>query len=644
MSGILSYALSLDSTGFTSPLAGASSHLGKFQAATASSSGGLAGLVGGVAVAGAALAGLKVAVMGATAVLEGYAEFDGLVRGLKTIEGTAAATTARLQAMREVAKLPGLGFEEAIRGDIKLRAVGLSAELSEKALRSFGNALATVGGGKDDLNGVILALSQMAAKGKISAEEINQMSERVPQVRAAMKAAFGTADTEALGKSGMTAVEFITRLTDQLGKLPAVTGGARNALDNYADAWKALKNTASEFILSASTGLLGDMSKAFNVTRRALEDLKKSMGMSTPGLEGKDGVTESARAAKEKAQAATTAAATAAKAQRDLEDANFIFWKGLEEQRVEIQKTDAARALALATSNAAKINAAQEAVFAARLSKEQDLQRRIAALQQGRHGAEEVNKITPNSNLQTEVAERTAKLVTLQKELKDLQQSAATSAATKAASLAKEAAAAAKEAQETAASNQLSSRTWAAENAILAAKGTHHTKLATALERELKLEELKLKLIKEQGLSAADAAAKANQRLNLQDRAEGKRPTDPAAARALKADDAAAKAAATAKAIEKRLADSNISSTERLTLEAAAKRAAAAAARHPRLNPKDAAADLARGNAAADPAHRRREAAADAKKAAAENARKSDDPLIKAVTSISERLSKIAAA
>jgi tape measure domain-containing protein len=114
----------------------------------------------------------------------------------------------------------------------------LSANLSRRAMMAFGSALATVGKGKADLQGVILALTQIASKGKVSAEEINQINERVPQIRQAMIAAFGTADTEALGKLGITADVFLPKIIAQLEKLPGATGGAMNAVENLGDAFK----------------------------------------------------------------------------------------------------------------------------------------------------------------------------------------------------------------------------------------------------------------------------------------------------------------------------------------------------------------------------------------------------------------------
>ena len=141
-----------------------------------------------------------------------------------------------LAKVKELAKLPGLGLREALQGATNLQAAGFSADLARRALGAFGNALATVGKGKADLDGVGLALGQIASKGKISAEEINQLAERVPQIRQAMQAAFGTADTTALQKMKIDATAFVEGVTAELEKLPKVTGGINNAFENLQDA------------------------------------------------------------------------------------------------------------------------------------------------------------------------------------------------------------------------------------------------------------------------------------------------------------------------------------------------------------------------------------------------------------------------
>jgi tape measure domain-containing protein len=169
--------------------------------------------------------------------------FDSNIRGLAAYSENTNQLRAQVARLEQMAKAPGLGFDQLIQGVTRLEAAGFSAKTAEAALKQFGNALALVGGQKSDLDGVALALTQIKSKGVVSAEEINQIAERVPQVRTAMKAAFGTSSTEEIQKLGITATEFVTKLTAEMAKLPRATGGLQNALDNIDDSFKKAGRT-----------------------------------------------------------------------------------------------------------------------------------------------------------------------------------------------------------------------------------------------------------------------------------------------------------------------------------------------------------------------------------------------------------------
>ena len=51
-------------------------------------------------------------------------QFDSLQRGLIAVSGSADAANKQFERLKEVAKLPGLGFKEAIQGSINHQAAG----------------------------------------------------------------------------------------------------------------------------------------------------------------------------------------------------------------------------------------------------------------------------------------------------------------------------------------------------------------------------------------------------------------------------------------------------------------------------------------------------------------------------------------
>lgn len=197
--------------------------------------------LGGVAENVAGKLGAVTAAVGIGGVGLGFAAFnvasklDSLTRGLSTVSSSSADLSRQLRQLEQVAKLPGLSFEQAVQGSLALQSAGLSASLSVRALTSFGNALASVGKGSAELEGVVTALSQIISKGSVSAEEINQIAERVPQIRRLLSDAFGTADTEQIQALGLSAETAIERIVAAAEKLPKVSGGIGNLLENVSD-------------------------------------------------------------------------------------------------------------------------------------------------------------------------------------------------------------------------------------------------------------------------------------------------------------------------------------------------------------------------------------------------------------------------
>jgi len=240
----------------------------------------LAGLATGAIIAAAKVDSLT---RGLQAVTQQQLGEQG-VTGLQGIAQAAADTQNRLKELREVAKLPGLGFTEAIQGDIRLRAVGLSADLSKRALLAFGNAIATTGGGKSELDRVTVQLGQLSAKGKVLAQDLRPIIEAAPSVATALRKLYDTVDSETISKSlqaqGKSSTDFIATLTDELAKLPKVTGGLAIAGENISD---SLTLAGSKVGLIADK--LFDLSGVANRAGEFIEGLADKFAALDPGTQ-----------------------------------------------------------------------------------------------------------------------------------------------------------------------------------------------------------------------------------------------------------------------------------------------------------------------------------------------------------------------
>jgi hypothetical protein len=166
-----------------------------------------------------------------------FMDIDTLKRGLTSVMGSAAAAEKEFINLREVAKLPGLGLEEAAQGSVMLQAAGMSAAFARRELLSVGNALATVGKGKFELERVNNQLVQIYNKASGFGEDVKTISQSLPQLRKVMLEAFGTMDTAAISKK-FTGKEFVEKIIVELEKLPKATGGFKNAWENLTDSLK----------------------------------------------------------------------------------------------------------------------------------------------------------------------------------------------------------------------------------------------------------------------------------------------------------------------------------------------------------------------------------------------------------------------
>lgn len=222
---------------------------------------------------------------------------DSLRRALVTVSGSAEAAEKQFEKLREVAKLPGLGLEDALKGSIRLQATGFSAKEAENALKAFGNALASVGKGATELDGVTLALSQIQAKGKVSAEEINQLAERLPQIRKIMQQAFGTADTEVLQKAKINSKQFIDVIVAEFNRLPKVTGGIKNDFENARDSITQSLDRIGTAVTPLVATILGKLVPALEAGSKAFAPFLSDLsGIINTAVQGGPGAAAAFRA------------------------------------------------------------------------------------------------------------------------------------------------------------------------------------------------------------------------------------------------------------------------------------------------------------------------------------------------------------
>jgi tape measure domain-containing protein len=170
-----------------------------------------------------------------TAALKSFADMEKLQNGLTAIMGSSQDAAIEMEKLRKVAENPGLALPEVVKASSSLQSVGMNADAARETITQFGNAVARAGGGAEQFDGVVLALSQISAVGKVTQEDLNQIKERLPEFARVMKEEFGVVTAEGIRELGISSEEFIQRSVGALGELERANGGLGNTFDNLKD-------------------------------------------------------------------------------------------------------------------------------------------------------------------------------------------------------------------------------------------------------------------------------------------------------------------------------------------------------------------------------------------------------------------------
>lgn len=213
-----------------------------------------------------------------TAAISAAADLDALKRALLILEGTTEGVNRRFAELREIAKAPGIGLEEAVRADVRLRQVGNSAERASKIMREFANAIAAAGGSKEDFAEVLRQFTQIEGRGKITMDNLKIILERIPQAAGIIQREFGTINAEVLATK-VTVKELGETLLTELGKTARVTSGAKNEFEN-------LKDTMRVALADVGNAALPVVERSVRALSESAQSAAKAFRELTPQMQG----------------------------------------------------------------------------------------------------------------------------------------------------------------------------------------------------------------------------------------------------------------------------------------------------------------------------------------------------------------------
>lgn len=178
-------------------------------------------------------------------------ETNRVTTALKNVSGTMSRYADNQRYLLDLAKKYGLEINALTASYAKFTAAasisGMSMMNQRKVFESVSRACTAFGMSADDSNGVMLALSQMMSKGKISSEELRlQMGERLPVALQAMAKAAGVSvgGLDKLMKQGkLMSADVLPKFAEALNEMiPNVD------TDNLETSVNRLKNAFTEFV------------------------------------------------------------------------------------------------------------------------------------------------------------------------------------------------------------------------------------------------------------------------------------------------------------------------------------------------------------------------------------------------------------
>lgn len=173
-----------------------------------------------------------------------------------TMLGSGEKATRFLAELKQFASSTPFEFESLTRAATKMQALGFAADQVIPSLRAIGDASAALGGGAQMIDRVTTALGQMQSKGKVSAQEINQLAEAGIGAWKILSEKMGKSIPEvmALAEKGMVNAaravpELLNALNEQFG------GMMEKQAKTIAGQWSNVKDQVTFILMDLGAAL-----------------------------------------------------------------------------------------------------------------------------------------------------------------------------------------------------------------------------------------------------------------------------------------------------------------------------------------------------------------------------------------------------
>lgn len=176
------------------------------------------------------------------------AELETSFSKWKTLTGSVKGANKQLDFIQKYAKQSPFDFKGVDETATALVGMGMSIKDTNKWIPTLGDMASVLGGGTEQINGVGIALGQMNAKGKVSAEEMMQLSERGINAWGMLADGMGlsVAEVQDLSSKGKILAKDALPLIYK-GMQKAFGGGTAEYMKTTKGQFENLKESASQF-------------------------------------------------------------------------------------------------------------------------------------------------------------------------------------------------------------------------------------------------------------------------------------------------------------------------------------------------------------------------------------------------------------
>ena len=245
----------------------------------------LKSMIGGLALGGGAVAGVAAIGYGlgqiATFGLTSAASLEQLQTSFNSLLGSATKGQEVFKDLQKFAAETPFEFPDVARASARFLAfddsVGLTDAQLKKFLTTTGNVIAVTGGGAQALDTVSLAMGQMASSGKITLDNLNQISEALPGFSGVAAIASATGKTTAevmdlISSGGLDAATGVQALLKGMEQFPGAAGAMAAQSQTLLGVFSTFKDTVGQALAGAFTPVIPAIKDALTQITPVLGD------------------------------------------------------------------------------------------------------------------------------------------------------------------------------------------------------------------------------------------------------------------------------------------------------------------------------------------------------------------------------------